>query len=459
MPTDQDLVAKLSQRIETSRHVMEKMDRYYSGKQALAYLSPEVKAAAGTLFNVAVNWPRLVVGSVEERIDVEGFRLAEEQPDADLWRIWQSNDLDEQSQMAHAEALVHGRSYVIAWAGPDRNTPRISIESAKQTYVLTDPGSGARLAAVKRFTDAEGFARATLFLPNRIVRYKSTSKAPAVDYDETFYDAPVSAPPGGWSTIEEIRNPLGVVPVVPLVNRPRLLNPDGESELADIIPMADAINKLATDLMVSAEFHAQPRRWATGFDIPMIEDPENEGEEIPDPDAFSGVKGRVWIAEGDSTKFGQFNEAELTGFVRAIEMFERQVAALSALPPHYLNINVDNPQSADAIRSSEASLVSKARRKMRSFGGSWEEVMRIALLVKNGTLPAGAERIEVQWADPETRTVAQAADAATKLVTANIIPADQALEDLGYTPTQIDRIREMRRRSSLDTINPEDLLP
>jgi hypothetical protein len=72
------------------------------------------------LKSLVVNWPRLVVNSLEERLDVDGFRLAQDQPaDDELWRIWQANDLDEASQMAHVDALVHGRSFAIVWADPD----------------------------------------------------------------------------------------------------------------------------------------------------------------------------------------------------------------------------------------------------------------------------------------------------------------------------------------------------
>lgn len=464
MPENLELVNSLSQKLETTRPDLEKFDRYYSGKQPLAYLADEVKAAAPKLFSVAVNWPRLVVGAVEERLDVEGFRTGPDAPaDADLWRIWQANNLDESSQQAHAESLVHGRSFAIVWAGPDKATPRISVESAKQVALLRAPGTGTTLAALKRFVDADGYARATLYLPDAIHRYKSKDRAPTPVDQPAYFDPSHVPPAGGWVAVEELPNPLGVVPVVGLVNRARLLAPDGESELADITPLADAINKLATDLMVSAEYHAQPRRWATGFQIAMIDDPDNPGEEIPDPEIFSQAKGRTWLAEDAATKFGQFDEAQLDGFLNSIRTFTHAIASLSGLPPHYIALTAAdaNPASADAIRSAEASLVSKARRKMRAFGGAWEDVMRLAILVRDGSLPDAMARVETVWKDPETRTVAQAADAQVKLVTAGILPADAALEALGYSPTAIERIREMRRREALDTatLDPAALLP
>jgi hypothetical protein len=56
-------------------------------------------------------------------------------------------------------------------------------------------------------------------------------------------------------------------------------------------------------------------------------------------------------------------------------MLAAQIAAIAGLPPHYVGLmSQANPASADAIRSAEASLVKRALRKQRVFGGSWERV-------------------------------------------------------------------------------------
>ena len=457
-----DFIRAMTQRIEEERARLVRLDLYYSGTQPLAFLAPEVReAVAGRLTSLVINWPRLVVGAVEERLDVEGFRLAPESaPDSDLWRIWQANGLDEGSQEAHTEALVHGRAFAIVWAGTN-GIPRITVESARQMIVTRAPGSRVVIRALKRWIE-DGYAFATLYEPDAITRWRSVSKAP--DAGDASY-----APAGGWSLRETIENPLGVVPVVPLVNRPRLLLPDGESELTDVLPIADAVNKIATDLMVSAEFSAMPRRWATGIEIAEEQKLDDDGSPLTDEDGqpimvpanqFSPVAGRLWLAESAETRFGQFSESELTSFTNAIRMFTQALAAMSGLPPHYVALAAqDNPASADAIRSAEASLVSKARRKQRSFGGSWEDVMRLALLVRDGTPPAGADALETVWRDPETRTVAQAADAAVKLVQAGILPAQAALESLGYSPQAVERIRSMRRQDALDQVVAELELP
>ena len=55
-----------------------------------------------------------------------------------------------------------------------------------------------------------------------------------------------------------------------------------------------------------------------------------------------------------------------------------------------------------------------------------------------------------QWADAATRSVAQEADAVTKLFAAGLLPASFALGKLGYTDDQIAEIRTARRAEALD---------
>jgi hypothetical protein len=73
---------------------------YYEGQQPLSYMHPELLA---TLDDQA----RQVVDALEERIDLDGFRLGGQSAiDEDLDHIWQYNDLDHRYQQAHITARV-----------------------------------------------------------------------------------------------------------------------------------------------------------------------------------------------------------------------------------------------------------------------------------------------------------------------------------------------------------------
>lgn len=428
-----DARTALAQKLDTERPVMERADRYYRGRQPLTFMDAKVaEQLRGRIPPLHVNWARVVVDSLEERLDVEGFRTGPDQAgDADLWRIWQANHLDEFSQQAHTDALVYGRSFVMVWAGPDPRTPRISVESPLQTVVDRDPATGTITAGLKRWRDLQGYGRALLFTPTDVVTYRSISPFP----DTTSLDTG----PGHWQVTESTPNPLGRVPIVQLANRPRVLTPDGESELNDVMPLVDAIAKLATDCMVAAEYHAQPRRWITGMGI-QTRDQADEAAARIESVWENARASKLWVAPGEGTKFGQFPESSLDNYIGAIRMFTQQVAAVAGLPPHYLGLSTDNPASADAIRSAEAVLVSRARRRQRIWGEAWEDVMRLAAFVRDGIEPIDLDGLETIWRSPETRSVAQEADAATKLYATGIVDQRAALEALDYTPAQIDRL-------------------
>lgn len=418
MATDTDLAAQLRERLIHLQPDLDKWSRYYEGRQGLSYMAPElIREMEGRIQPVVVNWPRLVVDSLEERLDVEGFRI-NQRVESRLWDFWQANGLDEQSQQAHVDALAMRRSYVIV-GSPDTpgDAPVITVESAAQVYAQRDPRTRKVTAAIKRWTDDDDNEYLTLYLPS-----------------ETVWMVSEAAVGRRWREYARDVHNLGMVPVVPLVNRARITDTEGVSELADVVPLSDAACKVATDMMISAEFHAMPRRVVVG----MGEDDQFDQDGRP-VSKWAQIAGRIWTIDALPAEVNvqQFAEANLANFHQTLNTLARMVASMSGLPPHFLGYSDANPTSADAIRSAETRLVKRAERRQRAFGGAWEQVMRLALLVADGSLPDGIDSLETIWRDASTPTIAQKADAVTKLRTAGLISLRQAREDLGYTQEQI----------------------
>jgi hypothetical protein len=263
--TAADTAKALSTKLDEQMPLLDNYDRYFDGKMPLSFLAPEIAAATeGRLRPLTIPWPQVVIGAVEERCDVEGFRVGEDIDDG-LWDIWQDNNLDEFSQQAHADALIHGRSFILVWADP-HGSPRITVESSRQCYVQYNPGSRSRVSGIKRWAE-DGYGHLVLFEPDSVTRFRSAGPVIEPNADLTAVN---------WQQSASFNNPLGVVPLIPLVNKGRTLLPYGESELADLLPMFDALSKLATDLMVGAEFHAMPRRYATGIELPEKRDEQGQ---------------------------------------------------------------------------------------------------------------------------------------------------------------------------------------
>ena len=398
----------------------------------MSFLSETSRKALGDrLRTLVVNFPKMAVDSLAERLRVVGFKLDGEDSPA-LWSAFERAGMEDGNQVVHTEALASRRSFVIVWAD-SVGRATISVESCRDVAVQRDPVTGEVLAALKRWKQ-DGKARCVLFLPRRITEYVSTADVPEGGV----------IPPDGWAVSDSRPNPLGNVPVVPFVNRGRVLDAEGVSEMSPILDLTDAAAKLLSDLLVTSEYYARPKRFVTGLEVKYELDEDGE-EDLTKPLNPFNTEGpeRMYQAEDPETRFGQFDAARLDGYGDAIATLTQQIGALTGLPPHYLGLHGDQPASADAIRSAEAALVAKAYARQRMFGPSWAQVARLIIAVEGGAAPG---KVEVVWANPETRTPAQAADAASKLVAAGILPVDQALSDLGYTPEQVDGFRAMRAR-------------
>jgi hypothetical protein len=293
-----------------------------------------------------------------------------------------------------------------------------------QVYAQRDPRTRQVIAAINRWEEPGGpgsaaTKHAALYLPNSTVQFEYRK--------------------GAWVEVDTDDHEVGQVLVTPLVNRPRLQRFDGTSELRAVIPLSDAACKIASDMMVSAEYHAMPRRWATGMSLDDFADAS--GQPLA---ALSQLAGRVWASEDSNVRYGQFQEAQLTNFHDTLNSLARLVASLTGLPPSFLGLATDNPPSADAIRASEVRLIKRAERRQRAFGGPWEQVMRQALLLRDGELDPRTRRLETVWRDPATPTYAQKADAVVKLHAAGLLPTEQAWEDMGYSAVQRARMRTMQ---------------
>lgn len=464
---------RLYGRLDALQAPLAKLDSYYTGDHNLWFLSDKTKAAfGGALSNMNDNWCGVVADAVEERLNPTGIRIPVEDPvepepavdappmpspgpgeppgdpqepppaleapslaaqgveaDRDAWEMWQRNDLDAGSQMAHNEALVSGYSNILVWAGPD-GEPVITPEAAAETIVETVPGSPrARAAALKAWRD-DWTERvfATLYLPDAVYKFQSAHRVLAGAASRIRWE-PRPVEGEDWP----LPNPLGVVPMVQMANKQRLRD-RADSEIRSVMPLQDIVNKLVADLLIASEFQAFRQRWATGLDIPIDTDTSQPIE------PFKAAIDRLWVSDSEGTTFGEFAQADLRIFVAAIEMFVQHVATQSRTPPHYFYLGGQFP-SGESIKSAETGLVAKTRRRMTHFSEPWEEAIRLAFAIKDD--PRSEVRTsQLVWADPESRSEGEHTDALTKLSTIGV-PNEILWERWGFSPQEIQRMRQM----------------
>lgn len=324
-------LARLNTRLDKRKKTFETLANYYEGRHPLIFATDRFTAAFGsTLLPYADNFVSRLVDAVTERLFVEGFRVAGDDAGSDvLWRIWQANRMDTGSQLLFREALVKREASVIVWTGDERDTPRMTVEDPLQVVVETEPGDRLRrVAALKRWTEDEA-SYCTLYLPDGIYKFQDPSRS------RLMVDMGLGPEYGNWRRREvadepwPLPNPTGVVPVVPIINRPKL-NGEGRSEIEPVIPLQDAINKTGADMLIASEFSAFRQRWATGLDIPTNPD---TGEPV---EAFQAAVERLWTTSDKDVRFGEFGETNLVNYVKAIEMQVQHLGSVGGLPLHYL---------------------------------------------------------------------------------------------------------------------------
>jgi hypothetical protein len=447
-------LARLGKRLDDRRDRMERYEAYYAGRQPLAFVSDTFRAAFGDRFReFSSNFMSLVVDAHRERLQVQGIRIGENRDgDTDAWDWWQRNRLDAESQIAHTESLVKGLAYVLVWPDPTSGEPEATVESPLQVVVETEPGkSWKRRAALKRWLGDDGRYHAELYLPEGIHKFRS-----AQSWAE--FSVPTWSQIAQWQREDVPRetwpvpNPLGVIPIVPLVNRPRLTGTvvqgvpkpdDGQSEIAPVMSNQDAINKLRADGINASDLAAFRQRWLKNW---QVEVDEKTGQPV---EPFRAAVDRLWILPPPDPEdpnpaepeFGEFEQTDTAAIVAQIREEIQELGAISRTPYHYLLPQSGQPPSGESLKSAETGLVAKVRDSMLYKGEYWEEVLRLNFLFRDDARgkDLGAEII---WKDPESRTEATHTDAMVKWQGLNI-PDQVIWEELGLSPRQIARIEEL----------------
>jgi hypothetical protein len=428
--SDQDIVNDLTNALQIAASADQRLDRYYEGTQRLEHIGLAVPPDLRR-FETVVNWPRLALDSLNERLDVKSFILPGEDVASDaLGELWQANDLDSEAPKLHLDGFIYGRGFAcIGTNEEDPEFPLISIESPSEVAVRVDYRTRRVIQGFRLYgqnEDTGQFDLATLYLPDRTSWLEHSG--------------------GGWVEVDRDQHNLGRVPIVPFFNRLRPGRWYGVSEMADVIPLTDAAARTLTNLQIAGETHSVPQKYVLGM---SKGDFVNEaGEPIP---AWESYFSAIWANQNKEAKVGQFTASSLSNFHDTVNHYARLVAALTGLPPHFLGFSSENPASADAIRSSESRLVKRAELKQRQYGDAWGRVMAFALRLRDGEWPDG-RRIRTEWHDAATPTVAARADAVVKLRAENLISREGVWDELGWSEARKQRERDYLAAEAMDPL-------
>lgn len=370
----------------------------------------------------------LAAEATAERMSVEGIRIGDEpESDKDAWRIWKDSDFDAGSDEAIAAALICERSFVSVAPPKDGENPRLSYEDPAQVVLAYSP-EGERIAALKVFGDEwTGDTFGTLYTPQYVVRMQRKGDDGMANPLDPYRWLARQMPRGAEAVS---RNPLGEVPFFELQNRPL-----GEirSELAPLVLPQRLLNQTMFNIQAIAEYGAFRQKWATGIEVPR--DPET-GQPIR---PYSAHVAELMVAEGEHAKFGDFNATDLKPHLDLAREIAGHMARISRLPATYFLTEVSNV-GAETLALIVGGLVAKCRRRVKGYEPGIEGAMRLALKAKGDSRASAS--IEVQWAEMETVSPSQAADAAVKLTAGDnpvITPQTAQEKWLGMSQTERDR--------------------
>lgn len=422
----QALVAQMEDSASRNR----KIGKHWDNDSPAAWLSRESRDAIDNkIARLSVNFVRLAVNSLVERLSLRGWTSPGSNTiDTELIELGQKVGLAAKAETVHVDRALYGSSFATVWTTKDGARPVLITDTGATAAVDIDPATGEVIEGVRLWRRGDT-AHCVYFTPESVANYSA----------DVLSGATITAATE-WKLLDKVKeNPLQAVPIVPFTRKQSSLDVHGVSAVEDILDLSDALAKVLADAMVSSEYYAKPRRYATGLEI--IED--EAGKPI---DPFG--KSRLLQSEDPDTKFGQLPASVPTGQTELIATLTQQIGALTGLPAHYLGLHGDQQPSAEGVRAAETQLVMSARTEQKYLDNPWSRVAALLLAAKHSGHPDDYPRV-TQWENPEIKTPAQAADAAGKLREIGL-PLETLLSDpLGYPAEDIADIVEAANRENL----------
>jgi hypothetical protein len=425
-------------------------DRYH-GEPPL----PEGNDVARELFTAfqkkaRTNYAELAVSAVSERMKPVGFRTAvdgDETGDTEAINIWARARMNIICADVHDLMLNLGEAFVIVGFMDDkRGVPVVTAEDPRFMVGEPDPVDPYRLRAALKFLrdDIEGEDRAYLYLPGEV--WVAKRDAPFSSMQANI--GPMYWSPENWSWDAERSGRLGhdEIPAI------RFLNKDGQGEYEKHTDILDRINYQTLNRLCTAALQAFRQRAIESARDP--DDPGGGGIDMVDEDGvpinydevFTSDPGAMWILP-PGAKIWESGSADMRQILEMNESDIIQFAATTKTPMYYLNPGGAN-QSADGASMQRESLVFKVEDRIERCKPLWAETMALIFQAIGDGERADVSKIETLWADPNRLSLAEKADAASKLQA--LIPWRSLMKHvMGFDPQTIERMQSEREEEQL----------
>ena len=396
------------------------------------------------------NLCRLVVEAVVERLAVTGFAPKAAQGENTVSPLatasaewWEANRMDAGEDDLYEAALRDAVSFLIVDWDAAEMRPRWSINYAfdgtQGVKVHRDADTDRILFASKRWQvqdDAmlarSGRTRLTLYWPDRVEKWISAQGQASGRWSDLGWE-PYETPDEPWPIpwLDASGVALGM-PVIAFEN-------PGGSEIGDVIPLQDMLNKSDLDLIAASDAAGFRILWASGLKAQI--DPAT-GKEMAITIGPSNL-----VRMGDpQARMGAIEPADLEKLINGSKYWVESIAGVSRTPQYLFQAHGGDQPSGESLKNQREGLTDKVARRQKVFGNAWEDAIYLSARLWNLYRTADAveiERLSTLWAPADRRDGKEVLEEA-QIKSGLGVPDEQIWAELGYDQAQIQRFLQLR---------------
>lgn len=388
------------------------------------------------------NYCMIAADAPVHRLSLLGVTNGSGDNDATAWGWWKRNKMASKQKQLFRCALSTGWAYAMVGAHPkDPRRPLITVEHPSQVMTESDPATGETVALLKAYhDDLTGRGRALVCLPDVIVKYETEPRSGRRGLPWSHQAWTPVLPDPETNPGESEVNPYGRVMGVAFMCRPNL-GEDPRAEFSKVTDIQDRINLGMLNRMTAERYSAWRQKYVTGHKFSKTIDPVSGMEVVAQP--FIPGPDSVWASEGENTKFGEFTQTELTGFLKTHESDIRDLLVLTHTPAYYVADLVNF--AADAVVALDTLHVAKVWEHQAFFGENFTDMFDLASLVADEDEDPDRE---MRWQDARYLNPTVVANMGTQLKTIGY-PLPMIAERMGEPPAQVDKLEAASAAAAL----------
>lgn len=434
---ERELITKMHGLIVTKRRRNQLRTKYFEGKKRLDSFGISVPPQLRD-FETVIGWPAKACTTKSRRIKPEGFTLSHPSELLDEIREeFAAARMQWLERQAIDAAVQHSVAFVFQSRGREGEPDVVTVvKDAEQATAILDPRTGQTIAALEMVSNT----RWLLHTPGMVTMCASQL--------------------GKWVAVEDYPTVPGKVFCVPYIHGATLKRQFGQSRITrPVMGFTDMAVRTLLRQEVSAEFYSAPQRYMLGATDDMFTD--EDGNPVP---AWEAMIGALLVApdpdpdenpDAKRVDVGEFRQMSMEPHSAHMRTIAMMFSGETSIPPGYLGIIQDNPESAEAKWASEEDLVSSAEAEFPAIDMARTQLAKDRVALLHGewtdTMAADLKTLTTHFRSPSTPTQQTLSQAVATEVGAGILPATGRVtwERMGYSQSMIDQLEKNQREDDV----------